>query len=169
MDAAGIVVRTTAVGDRYVREEMEAGGYGLGGEQSGHLIFRRLATTGDGILTGLAVLDVVARSGRPLAGLAGAAMTRLPQVLHNVVVAGASARSALATADRLWDEVRAVEAELGPQGRVLLRPSGTEPLVRVMVEAPTAERAEALAARVVKVVEQCLTPSTPRSGDEVLG
>ena len=157
MAAAGIVVRTTAVGDRYVLEALEAGGYGLGGEQSGHLIFRRLATTGDGILTGLAVLDVVARSGRSLADLAGAAMTRLPQVLQNVVVASGSLQTALATADRLWDEVRAVEAELGSEGRVLLRPSGTEPLVRVMVEAPTAERAEALAARVVEAVERSLS------------
>ncbi len=169
MAAAGITVRTTPVGDRYVLEDLDAGGYGLGGEQSGHLIFRRLASTGDGVLTGLAVLDVVARSGRTLADLAGAAMTRLPQVLQNVVVANGSVQAALATADPLWAEVRAVEAELGDEGRVLLRPSGTEPLVRVMVEAATAEQAEALAARVTRAAERCLSAPDPHGGDQLRG
>ena len=110
----------------------------LGGEQSGHIIFRDLATTGDGILTAVQVLDVVAQSGKPLAELA-AVMTRLPQVLRNVRVASRQ----LEDATELWNEVRSVEAALGEGGRVLVRPSGTEPLVRVMVEATTAEEAEA--------------------------
>ena len=149
MAERGIRVHETQVGDRYVLEALEAGGWSLGGEQSGHVIFRDVATTGDGVLTGLQLADLVNRSGRTLADLADAAMTRLPQVLRNVRVAD---RDGLATADAVWDEVAEVEAELGDHGRVLLRPSGTEPLVRVMVEAPTAEQAEAAAARLVDAV-----------------
>jgi phosphoglucosamine mutase len=147
-----ISVVDTQVGDRYVLEAMEDGGYSLGGEQSGHVIFRRLATTGDGLLTGLLLLDAVRRSGRPMAELA-AVMTRLPQVLRNVRV---SSRDGLDGATHLWDEVAKVEAELAGRGRVLLRPSGTEPLVRVMVEAPTAAAADAAATRLVSAVEQAL-------------
>lgn len=150
MSAEGIRVHQTPVGDRYVLEALDRGGWSLGGEQSGHVIFRELATTGDGLLTGLQVLDVMARSGRTLAELSGSAMDRLPQVLRNVAVAD---RDALESATAVWDQVRVVEAELGAQGRVLLRPSGTERLVRVMVEAPTeasaAEAAERLVATVV--------------------
>jgi phosphoglucosamine mutase len=148
MAANGVEVVETAVGDRYVLEAMESGGFSLGGEQSGHVIFRDKATTGDGILTGLQLVDAVARSGRPLSELT-AVMTRLPQVLQNVKVAD---RNALAGADALWREVAAVEQELGGRGRVLLRPSGTEPLVRVMVEAPTEEEAAAAASRLAAKV-----------------
>jgi phosphoglucosamine mutase len=138
MAERGITVVDTAVGDRYVLEALEKAGWWLGGEQSGHVIFRDLATTGDGILTGVQVLDAVARSGRTLAELASV-MTRRPQVLRNVRVA----RRQLDDASALWAEVRAVEERMAGRGRVLIRPSGTEPLVRVMVEAPTPEEAEA--------------------------
>jgi phosphoglucosamine mutase len=114
------------------------------------VIFPDLATTGDGTLTGLQLLDVVRRSGRPLAELADEAMTQLPQVLENVRVGRATAD----LVDAVAAEVAAVEADLGPRGRVLLRPSGTEPLVRVMVEAPTAEQARAAADRLVAAVER---------------
>jgi phosphoglucosamine mutase len=137
MTAQGIEVVETPVGDRCVLEALEKGGWTLGGEQSGHIIFRDLATTGDGLLTGIQVLDVMKRTSRSLAELASV-MTRLPQVLRNV----RAPTSGLQAADELWAEVRAVEAELGGDGRVLVRPSGTEPLVRVMVEATTAEAAD---------------------------
>ncbi|HEV8624721.1 MAG TPA: phosphoglucosamine mutase [Acidimicrobiia bacterium] len=139
MAAEGIRVETTPVGDRSVLEAMEAGGFSLGGEQSGHIIFGDLATTGDGLLSGLGLLDVLARSGRPLSELA-AVVVKLPQVLRNVRVADRGAGLPDATA--FWAEVAAVEAELGDAGRVLVRPSGTEPLVRIMVEAVTAEMAK---------------------------
>jgi phosphoglucosamine mutase len=138
MAAEGIRVETTPVGDRSVLEAMEAGGYSLGGEQSGHIIFGDLATTGDGILSGLVLLDVLARSGRPLSELASV-VAKVPQVLRNVRVAD---RAGLPDATRFWAEVSAVEAEMGGSGRVLVRPSGTEPLVRIMVEAGTEETAE---------------------------
>ena len=147
----GIGVVETNVGDRYVLEALEAGGYSLGGEQSGHIILRDLATTGDGILTGLHLLDVVKRSGRRLAELAADAMTLLPQVLENVKVAD---RGVLDAAPAVWEEVAAVEAELGATGRVLLRPSGTEPVIRVMVEAPTEQAARAAAARIAAKVNE---------------
>jgi phosphoglucosamine mutase len=162
----GIKCVETQVGDRYVLEAMEEGGWSLGGEQSGHLIFRDLATTGDGLLTGLQVLDVMVRRGRPLADLAGV-MTRLPQVLRNVRVVD---RDGLARADALWSEVRGAEARLGERGRVLIRPSGTEPVVRVMVEAPTAADAEAVASQLVGAVERELgSGDTPERGDRARG
>jgi phosphoglucosamine mutase len=138
----------TPVGDRHVLEALERGGWSLGGEQSGHVIFRDLATTGDGLLTGIQVLDAVCRTGRSLADLASV-MQALPQVLRNVPVAtrGVDVGAALA------EEVAAEEARLG-RGRVLLRPSGTEPVVRVMVEADTTERAEAAAERLAGAVER---------------
>ncbi len=139
MAAEGIRVETTPVGDRSVLEAMEAGGYSLGGEQSGHIIFGDLATTGDGLLSGLVLLDVLARSGRPLSELA-AVVVKLPQVLRNVRVAD---RAGLSDAAAFWAEVSAVENELGSGGRVLVRPSGTEPLVRIMVEAPSQAAASA--------------------------
>ena len=141
MERAGIHVVETAVGDRYVLEALAAGDYSLGGEQSGHVIFTEHATTGDGMLTALALLDVVQRSGQHLSQLAAGAMTQLPQVLVNVRV---SARRA-DVAELVAAEIAAAEAELGETGRVLIRPSGTEPLVRVMVEAPTADVARATA------------------------
>lgn len=153
MQDAGIEVVETKVGDRYVLEALEQGPWSLGGEQSGHVIYRDLATTGDGLLTGLLLCDLVARRGRPLHEMAAAAMTKLPQVLRNVRVAD---RDGLASAAAVWNEVKAVEHELGSRGRVLLRPSGTEPVVRVMVEAPTAETAEAATQRLIDAVELAL-------------
>jgi phosphoglucosamine mutase len=149
MDKRGVHVVETQVGDRYVLEELESRRLHLGGEQSGHVIFRDLATTGDGLLTALQVLDVAVRSGRGLADLAGDAMTRLPQVLRNVRVTERDP----AVAERLAGPIAAVEARLGDQGRVLVRPSGTEPLVRVMVEAPTEDEATAAADELVEAVE----------------
>jgi phosphoglucosamine mutase len=149
MDKRGIHVVETQVGDRYVLEALESRHFDLGGEQSGHVIFRDLATTGDGLLTALQVLDVVVRSGRSLADLAGEAMTRLPQVLRNVHVAERDP----AVAERLAGPIASVEARLGDHGRVLVRPSGTEPLVRVMVEAPTEAEAKAAADELVEAVE----------------
>ena len=149
MDKRGIGVVETPVGDRYVLEALESRGIDLGGEQSGHVIFRDLATTGDGLLTAVQVLDVMVRSGRSLADLAAGAMTRLPQALRNVAVA----ERAPGIAGRLADRIAAVEARLGDHGRVLVRPSGTEPLVRVMVEAPTEEEAAAAADELAAAVE----------------
>jgi phosphoglucosamine mutase len=144
----GIRVEQTAVGDRYVLEAMLAGGHTLGGEQSGHLIFLDHATTGDGLLTGLRLLAVVARAGRPLSELA-TVMRRLPQVLVNVRVAD---RQGLEQATAIWQAVADEEARLGDSGRVLVRPSGTEPLVRVMVEAETEHQARATADRLAALV-----------------
>jgi len=154
MPGHGIAVHETQVGDRSVLEALDAGNWSLGGEQSGHIIFRDLATTGDGLLTGLQMLDVMVRSGRPLADLAVQAMVRLPQVLRNVAVADPRG---LAQARAVWDEVHAVEAHLGERGRVLLRPSGTEPLVRVMVEAASLVDAEAAAERLADAVGRSLS------------
>jgi phosphoglucosamine mutase len=142
------------VGDRYVLEALEAGGFTLGGEQSGHIILLDRATTGDGLLTGVTVLDVVARTGRPLADLAGV-MRRLPQVLRNVRVGD---RDRLDAATALWDEVAAVESELAGGGRVLIRPSGTEPVVRVMVEADTEVAAERHVQRLCDAAVAALGP-----------
>ena len=153
MAASGIEVAQTQVGDRYVLEEMEKRGLSLGGEQSGHIIFRDLATTGDGVLTGLMLLDLLVRDGRPLSELAAAAMVRLPQVLENVTVRD---HLGLLDAHQVWDEVQAVETELGSDGRVLLRPSGTEKVVRVMVEAPTEQAARRAVARLAEAVTAAL-------------
>lgn len=148
MTEHGINVEETAVGDRFVLDALESGGHALGGEQSGHVIFADLATTGDGLLTGVQLLDVVARSGRPLHELARV-MTRFPQVLRNVRVA----RTAVAELDeRLAPDVSEAQDALGQDGRVLVRRSGTEPLVRVMVEAATTEQAEAVADRLAAAV-----------------
>jgi phosphoglucosamine mutase len=153
MEAAGIAVHQTQVGDRYVLEALEANGWALGGEQSGHIVFRSLATTGDGVLSALLLLDLVARRGRPLADLAAQAMRRLPQVLRNVAV---SDRDGLADAQEVWAEVAGIERDLGHDGRVLLRASGTEQLVRVMVEARTQAEAEVAAERLATVVARSL-------------
>jgi phosphoglucosamine mutase len=150
MQRHGIAVVETAVGDRHVLEALERTGAALGGEQSGHVIFRDLATTGDGLLTGIQLLDVICRRGVSLAELASRAMRRLPQVLHNVRVA-----SPVADLDgRIAADVEAVTAALGAEGRVLIRRSGTEPLVRVMVEAPSLAQAEAAAERLVAAVRR---------------
>lgn len=137
MTQAGIRVVEAPVGDRYVLESMLATGAVLGGEQSGHIIFRELSPTGDGLLTAVRFLSLARSQGRDVAALA-ATMTRLPQVLVNVEVRD---RGSLAEAERVWAAVRAVEAELDVRGRVLVRASGTEDLVRVMVEADDADEA----------------------------
>ena len=152
MKAAGVGVRQTKVGDRYVLEAMKIDGFTLGGEQSGHVIMSDHATTGDGLLTALHIADRMKQTGKSLADLA-AVMTRLPQVLINVSDVDKSRADddfVLAAA------VAKAEAELADGGRVLLRPSGTESLVRVMVEAQTADQAQAIAERLAEVVKQQL-------------
>ncbi len=148
MRSAGIEVRTTGVGDRYVLEELRAGAYSIGGEQSGHLVLPAFGTTGDGIVTGLRLMSRMAQTRRGLADLA-APMKTLPQVLINVEV---SDRATVADAPSVRDAVAAVQAELGDNGRILLRPSGTEQLVRVMVEAADEDTARQMAVRVAKSV-----------------
>ncbi len=155
MASAGIAVHATPVGDRHVLAALDLHHWSLGGEQSGHLIFRELATTGDGVLSGMLLLDLLVRSDASLAALAGDVMRRFPQVLHNVAVAD---RDGLAAAAPVWEEVTRVESELGTSGRVLLRPSGTEQLVRVMVEAETEESAAAAADHLSAAVRRSLGP-----------
>ncbi|KUP97876.1 phosphoglucosamine mutase [Thermobifida cellulosilytica] len=150
MKEAGITVVETPVGDRYVLEAMRAGSYSLGGEQSGHVILLDHATTGDGLLTGMHLLAAVNRRGVALAELVKV-MNRLPQVLVNV--RGVD-KTRVATSERIAVEVAQAEAELGDSGRVLLRPSGTEPMVRVMVEAASQERAQDVADRLAEVVRE---------------
>ncbi|WP_296196770.1 phosphoglucosamine mutase [uncultured Microbacterium sp.] len=152
MNERGIRVEQTAVGDRYVLEAMNAGGYGLGGEQSGHVIMAAHATTGDGLLTGLHLLAEMNRQGKSLAELA-AIMTVYPQVLLNVRDVD---RSRAASDEAVQDAVAQASAALGTSGRVLLRPSGTEQLVRVMVEAADAETASDWATRLADVVRERL-------------
>ncbi|WP_319457888.1 MULTISPECIES: phosphoglucosamine mutase [unclassified Mycobacterium] len=148
MRAAGIAVRTTSVGDRYVLEELRAGEYSLGGEQSGHLVMPSFGTTGDGIVTGLRLMSRMAQTGSSLASLAEP-MRTLPQVLINVAVAD---KATVADAPSVRSAVAEAEAELGDSGRILLRPSGTEQVVRVMVEAADEDTARILAARVAESV-----------------
>ena len=152
MEREGIELVQTAVGDRYVLEEMKAKGYALGGEQSGHVIILDHATTGDGTLTGLLLAVRVAATGKPLSELA-AVMTRLPQVLVNVRDVD---KTRVSTSTELASAVAEAEAELGTTGRVLLRSSGTEPLVRVMVEAADIDHARSVAARLADVVKSAL-------------
>lgn len=153
MEREGITAVRTAVGDRYILSELREHGFALGGEQSGHVIMSEHATTGDGVLTALQIASRMASTGRSLADLA-AVMTRLPQVLVNIP----GVDKARASGDRdLQEAVVAAEAELGDSGRVLLRPSGTEPLVRVMVEATSYEHAETVATRLAGVVSDRLT------------
>ena len=148
MRAAGVTVRTTAVGDRYVVEELRSGAFSLGGEQSGHVVVPDHATTGDGILTALLLMSRMTATGRSLADLASV-VTALPQVLINVPVVD---KRSVAQADVVREAVAGAEAELGDAGRVLLRPSGTEQLVRVMVEASTQSHAQQVAGRIAEVV-----------------
>ncbi|RKT85121.1 phosphoglucosamine mutase [Saccharopolyspora antimicrobica] len=144
----GVSLRTTAVGDRYVLEELRSGGFALGGEQSGHVVLPAHATTGDGLLTALRLMGRVAATGTPLSSLAKV-MRRLPQVLINVRVAD---KAAAVAAPEVAAAVARTEAELGESGRVLLRQSGTEQLVRVMVEAQTEQSAQAAAERLAEIV-----------------
>ncbi len=152
MERSGITVVQTAVGDRYVLEAMRAGSFTMGGEQSGHVIMSDFATTGDGVLTAAHLAARMSATGRTLADLAGV-MTRLPQVLLNVP----DVDKARADSDPvLQGEVAAAATRLGDSGRVLLRQSGTEPLVRVMVEAPTPELANEIAEHLASVVRSTL-------------
>ncbi|MBV9321218.1 MAG: phosphoglucosamine mutase, partial [Mycobacterium sp.] len=148
MRSAGVTVRTTGVGDRYVLEELRAGNYSLGGEQSGHIVMPALATTGDGIITGLRLMSRMAQTGSSLAGLASA-MRTLPQVLVNVEVAD---KAAAVASPSVRTAVQQATDELGDTGRILLRPSGTEQLIRVMVEAADQDIARRLAMRVADSV-----------------
>jgi phosphoglucosamine mutase len=158
LDPYGIELVETPVGDRNVIDEMERRNLVLGGEQSGHVIFAAHATTGDGTLTGILLLDVMARRRRALSELASV-LTPVPQVLRNVSVTDASA---LNGDSAFWSRVRAAGEELGDKGRVLVRPSGTEPVVRVMVEATDAAEAEAVADRLVDLVEHATSGSGAR-------
>ena len=148
MRSAGVTVRTTGVGDRYVLEELRAGDYSLGGEQSGHIVMPALGSTGDGIVTGLRLMTRMVQTGSSLGALASAMQT-LPQVLINVEVAD---KATAAAAPSVQTAVGQAEAELGDTGRILLRPSGTEPMIRVMVEAPEEDVAQRVATRVAEAV-----------------
>jgi len=153
MEREGVKVVETAVGDRYVLEAMRAGGLSIGGEQSGHVILLDHANTGDGVLTGLHLLARVAETGKPLGELAGV-MRRLPQVLVNVTGVD---KSRVGTSPQITEAVDVAQSELGASGRVLLRPSGTESLVRVMVEAESHDLAETVAHRLAGVVRAALS------------
>jgi len=159
MAERNIAVRETPIGDRYVLEELNAEGLTLGGEQSGHLVFRERATTGDGVLTAVLLLDLLRRTARPLEELAREAMHRLPQILVNVPAVDPAR---VVESAEVQAEVAAVTLELGDGGRILLRPSGTEPLVRVMVEAADQDLAHLVVARLSAVVERAASvPSAP--------
>ncbi|MEI8050092.1 MAG: phosphoglucosamine mutase [Actinomycetes bacterium] len=153
MEAAGIAVRQVAVGDRNVLVALDSEGLSLGGEQSGHVIFRQRSTTGDGLLTGILLADLVRRSGLDLASLAEGAVTLYPQVLRAVPVADTSM---LEANEAVTSRIAATRDELGAQGRVLVRASGTEPVVRVMVEAADAETAQRLADDLVDLIARTL-------------
>ena len=148
MQEQGIEVKETAVGDRYVLEELNRGDFSLGGEQSGHVVLPDDCTTGDGTLTGLSIMARMAKSGKSLKELASV-MTVLPQVLINVPV---SDKAVILNAPEVKEAIAAAEAELGETGRVLLRPSGTEELFRVMVEAAEKEQARKVAGKLAAVV-----------------
>ena len=153
MEAAGINVVETGVGDRYVLEAMRERGLVLGGEQSGHIVMSEYAKTGDGLLTALHVMARMAQTGKTLGALSSM-VTKLPQVLINV--SGVD-RAGLESSEGVAKAVSKAQAELGSTGRVLLRPSGTEPVVRVMVEAPTAELAQSCADELVSAVREHLS------------
>ena len=148
METAGIKVITTAVGDRSVLEALDAGDYAIGGEQSGHIVYRHLATTGDGLLAGLRLAAYVRSTGQSLAELAGAVMTSYPQVLVNIKVAHRHPNVDV----ELATEIAAALESLNGEGRILVRPSGTEPLIRVMVEAANQPLAQATADKLGELV-----------------
>lgn len=153
MQEADIDMVSTSVGDRYVMEALEDRKGLLGGEQSGHIIFTDTGTTGDGLMTAIRLLNVVAGTGKELRQLRAEAIVEYPQVLVNVVIGrGAD----VAAAEHLWDEVGRVEEELADDGRVLVRPSGTEPLVRIMVEAASQTEAKGYADRLAAVAADVL-------------
>lgn len=153
MRAAGIDVATSDVGDRYVMAKMRESGAVLGGEQSGHVIYTGVQTTGDGIATALMFLGALARIGERLSR-AATRIDRLPQQLRSVAVAN---RAGLASADAVWDAVAQAEQRLGDDGRIVVRASGTEPLVRVMVEAPTVEVCTTIVDELCAVVDRELS------------
>ncbi len=158
MRDSGIEVRWTDVGDRYVLQEMRDGGFVIGGEQSGHLINLRSGPTGDGLAAAVQLVQAVADAGRPLAALA-AVVQRMPQKLVSFPVAD---KRGLADAAEIWEAVGECERELGDEGRVVLRASGTEDLIRVMVEAPTDEACERWCATIAQVVRRALGgPAVP--------
>jgi phosphoglucosamine mutase len=148
MAAAGIELVETPVGDRYVLEKMRDTGAAIGGEQSGHVIFSKFSTTGDGLITGLRLAGLMVSSGRKLSELA-AVVEKFPQVLVNVPVSDARRAGA---SKALADAVDAAQKDMGDRGRVLVRPSGTEPLVRVMVEAPDTQTADSVAAGLAALI-----------------
>ncbi|PRO67157.1 phosphoglucosamine mutase [Alkalicoccus urumqiensis] len=150
LEREGIETKQTAVGDRYVMEEMRSGGYSLGGEQSGHIIFLDHTTTGDGLLSALQLVQIVKASGMKLSELA-AEVPKYPQKLVNVRVQD---KHELYNSTVIADEIRAVEQEMQGEGRILVRPSGTEPLVRVMAEAPSEEVCDTYVDKVVTIVKQ---------------
>lgn len=148
LEREGIETQKTAVGDRYVMEEMRNGGYNLGGEQSGHLIFLDYSTTGDGLLSGVQLVQILKSSGRKLSELA-AEVPKYPQKLVNIRVKD---KKSLANNQAIADKIHSVEEEMQGEGRILVRPSGTEPLVRVMAEAPNAASCDAYVEEIVSVV-----------------
>lgn len=150
LEEAGIQTKQTAVGDRYVMEEMRKGGYSLGGEQSGHIIFLEHSTTGDGLLSGIQLLQIMKVTGKPLSKLASE-WSHYPQKLVNVKVAD---KYALHSSSVIADEINKVEKSMNGEGRILVRPSGTEPLVRVMAEAATKEKCEEIVEQIVDVVKR---------------
>ena len=149
LEEQGILSKQTAVGDRYVVEEMKKGGYNLGGEQSGHIIFLDYNTTGDGLLTGLQLVNIMNETKKTLSQLASE-MKKYPQKLVNVRVTD---KHAVTSNEKVHEVIEAVEAEMNGNGRILVRPSGTEPLVRVMAEAPTVEECTSYVDRIVAVVQ----------------
>lgn len=162
MTSAGIEVVETPVGDRHVLEALVDGGFSLGGEQSGHIIIPAHATTGDGMLTGVVFLDAIVRSGQLLAELSSASMNSYPQVLINVPVA---VRGEVPD-DAIREVRQELEGELGDNGRILIRPSGTEPLVRVMVEAALQADAERIATTLADAIARANEPMNDVDGDE---
>lgn len=148
LEEHGIHSAQTAVGDRYVVEEMRKGGYNLGGEQSGHIIFLDYNTTGDGLLTGLQLVNIMSETQKPLSELASE-MQKYPQTLINVKVTD---KHGVTGNEKVQEVIKEVEAEMGGNGRILVRPSGTEPLVRVMAEAPTIEECTRYVDRIVATV-----------------
>lgn len=150
LEEKGIKSVQTAVGDRYVVEEMKKNGYNLGGEQSGHIIFLDYNTTGDGLLTGLQLINILKATNKPLSELAGE-MKKYPQKLVNVKVTD---KHRVTENERIKEEIKKVEEEMKGNGRILVRPSGTEPLVRIMAEASTEEECDAYVERIAAVVEK---------------
>lgn len=150
MKKAGIRIEVTPVGDRYVLENMRANGYVLGGEQSGHIIFSEVATTGDGLVTALQIVQAVAHSGKKLSELS-ACMVTFPQLLVNVRV---KTKAGWETNEAIAQAIREGEDALGDTGRILVRPSGTEPLIRVMAEGPTAEVLDTIVGKIADVVRK---------------